>query len=53
MNLQLESNNRCKPLVIQKQNGMKVIKTIVHWQHKRGGGAHCLDRVYIQPTQEE
>ena len=50
MDLQLKNINRCEPLLIQKQNGIKVIKTIVRWQHKRGGESHCLARAYVRPA---
>ena len=31
--------------------GVKQIKSILHWQHKSGGEAHCLIRIFIWMTQ--
>lgn len=39
--------SQCDPLSIQQNGEVKVIKTILHWQHRRGGEGHCLARVYV------
>jgi hypothetical protein len=33
------------------KSDVKQIKSILHWQHKRGGEAHCLIRIFICLTQ--
>src|SRR5262245_40067601 len=39
-------------IIIQNtQSGIKEIKTILYWNHKRGAEAHCLVRLYIWLTQ--
>ena len=43
------SHNRCQPLAMQQQADNQQIQTIVHWQYQRGGEAHCLAQIYVQP----
>jgi hypothetical protein len=44
----ISHNCRCEPFVVQHTDPTTIIKTIVHWQHQRGGEGHCLARVYFQ-----